>query len=220
VKKGGFTLIELVVAIVVISIALMSVPLLLSQASKSDEFSINQEAILATATKIGDILTYSWDDNLSNENSTAKILDVSNGDNELKRYPDNNSSRRKGNFKSQYRRKFYATIHNANTLISLKTPKGAIDDFNGEILTLNSGGISDYKIDINLSTSVFYISDKADYNQTILNFGDINITRQVLSTNIKMIEVNATDSTGKLITTLRAFTTNIGEYELIYRTFN
>jgi len=91
--RKGFTFIELVVAIVVIGIALMSVPLLLSQASKSDEFSLNQEAVLAGSTKIGNILTFPWDDKLVNSLSVKHILDVTHGDSELNRYPNNTSSR-------------------------------------------------------------------------------------------------------------------------------
>jgi len=89
--RKGFTFIELVVAIVVIGIAMMSVPLLLSQSSRTNEFSINQEAILAGSTKIGDILTYPWDDKLVSEVDVKHILDVTNGDLALKRFPNNNS---------------------------------------------------------------------------------------------------------------------------------
>lgn len=224
--KKGFTFIELVVAIVVIGIAMMSVPLLLSQSSRTNEFSINQEAVLAGSTKIGNILTYPWDDKLVSEVDVKHILDVTNGDSELKRYTDDNSTRRIGNFKSSYRRKFDTNLTYASVTLGRTGDKNAsayndIDDFNGTSDIISSSGAGDYLMDLNLSTQVFYISDKEDYNKTILNFGDLNISSVTPTTNLKMIEVKVVNRTNhQLITTLRAFSANIGSYELIYRTFN
>ena len=221
--KKGFTLLELVIAIVVISIALMSVPLLLSQASESDEFNINQEAILAGATEMGDILTYPW--NESNASQILQVFDVTDGDIELNRsHADNN--RRIGHFKEKYRRKFYDDTTESNS--TLGHDKGDefndIDDFNGEITSVSSGGTGDYLKDLNLSIGISYISDDANYSHTTLNLGELNISSvQTYSdpnatTNIKMIEINVSDNNHNPITTLRAFSTNIGSYELLYRT--
>ncbi len=224
--RKGFTIIELIVAIVVIGIALMSVPLLLSQASKSDEFSLNQEAVLAGSTKIGDILTYPWDDKLVSETNVKHILDVTNGDSELDRYPDNNHTRRIGNFKTNYRRKFDANITYASATLGRAgdtntTAYNDIDDFNGNSEIINGGGTGDYLMDLNLTTKVFYISDDANYSSSpTLNFGDLNTSLATPTTNIKMIEVKVVNkANNQTITTLRAFSANIGSYELLYRTF-
>ena len=224
--RDGFTFIELVVAIVVIGIALMSVPLMLSQASKSDEFSLNQEAILAGATKIGNILTFPWDDKLANSLNVKHILDVTNGDSELNRYPNNNSTRRIGNFKTNFRRKFDSNITYASSTLGRTGDQNAsvyndIDDFNGITETISSGGVGDYIKDFNLTTTVKYISDTATYSSSpILNIGDINTSLATPSTNLKMVAVKVYDNTNnETITTLRAFSANIGSYELLYRTF-
>lgn len=224
--RKGFTFIELVVAIVVIGIALMSVPLLLSQASKSDEFSLNQEAILAGATKIGNILTFPWDDKLVSSLSVKHILDVTNGDSELDRYPDNNSSRRIGNFKANFRRKFDANITYASATLGNSTDTNTtayndIDDFNNVTQSISSGGVGDYIKDFNLTTIVKYIDDNATYSSSpTLNLGDISTASATPSTNLKMVEVTVKDTTNnEVITTLRAFSANIGSYELLYRTF-
>jgi len=223
--RKGFTIIELIVAIVVIGIALMSVPLLLSQASKSDEFSLNQEAILAGSTKIGDILTYPWDDKLVSETNVKHILDVTNGDSELDRYP-NNHTRRIGNFKTNFRRKFDANTTYASATLGRAgdtntTAYNDIDDFNGNSEIINGGGTGDYLMDLNLTTKVFYISDDANYSSSpTLNFGDLNTSLATPTTNLKMIEVKvANKANHQTITTLRAFSANIGSYELLYRTF-
>lgn len=223
-KRGGFTFIELVVAIVVMSIAIMSVPLLLSQTSKTDEFSISQEAILAGATKIGNILTYPWDDKLVGLLSVKYILDVSNGDDELNRSVAD-TNRRKGNFKANYRRKFNSNLTFASLTLGRAgdtntTVYNDLDDFNGTVQTITSGGVGDYIKDFNLTTTIKYISDSANYSLTTLNFGELNISSSTPSTNLKMIEVKVTDpNSNEEITTLRAFSANIGSYELIYRIF-
>ena len=225
--RKGFTFVELVVAIVVMGIALMSVPLMLSQVSKSDEFSINQEAILAGATKIGNILTYPWDDKLVSEVNVKHILDTTQGDSELNRYPDNNSTRRIGNFKANYRRKFDTNLTYASTVLGRAgdtnpTAYNDIDDFDANSEIINGGGKGDYLMDLNLTTKVFYISDKTNYfSSSTLNFGDLNTSGTTPTTNLKMIEVKVINHVNsQTITTLRAFSANIGSYELLYRTFN
>ncbi len=216
--KKAFTLIEFVVAIVVIGIALMSIPLLLSQASKSNEFNINQEAILAGITKMSNILTYPW--NETNSSGVLKVFDVTNGNINLSRYPDNNSTRRIGHFKEKYRRKFYDNIAEANS--TLGHDKGNefndIDDFNGEYFSVQSGGTGDYLKELNLSVGVYYISDNANYSQNPFYFY-LTTSSSTPTTNIKMIEVNVTDKNHNLITSFKAFSANIGSYELLYRTF-
>ncbi len=207
--------------------ALLIFPPLLSQASKSDEFSINQEAILAGATKIGNILTYPWDDKLIGEINVKHILDTTQGDSELNRYPDNNSTRRIGNFKANYRRKFDTNLTYASTVLGRAgdtnpTAYNDIDDFDANSEIINGGGSGDYLMDLNLTTKVFYISDKANYSSSsTLNFGDLNTSIATPTTNLKMIEVKVVNHTNnQVITTLRAFSANIGSYELLYRTFN
>lgn len=223
-NRGGFTLIELVVAIVVMAIALMSVPLLLSQTSKSDAFSINQEAILAGATKIGNILTYPWDDKLVGQLAVKYILDVSNGDNELDRSAAD-PNRRIGNFKANYRRKFNTNETNASLTLGRATDTNTtayndIDDFNGVTESITNGGVGDYLKDFNLTTTVNYIDDNATYSSSPTLNINLNTAATAASTNIKLVEVQVTDTTSnEQITTLRAFSANIGSYELIFRTF-
>ncbi len=218
--KKGFTFIELIIAIVVIGIALMSVPLLLSQSSRSDEFSINQEAILAATTKMGDILTYPWND--TNSSGVLHVFDVTKGDSELNRTATD-KNRRIGHFKEKYRRKFYDQITEANSTLGHDKDNdfNDIDDFNGQSTLVTGGGSGDYLMDLNLSVSVFYIrNDDVNYSQHPLNLGELNISSHTPTTNIKMVEVNVSDNhTGDRITTLKAFSCNIGSYQLLYRTF-
>ncbi|HIP47310.1 MAG TPA: type II secretion system protein, partial [Campylobacterales bacterium] len=60
-KRSGFSLVELVLSIVIIAIALMTIPLMLNQSAKSNQFALMQESILAARTKMGNILSFKWD---------------------------------------------------------------------------------------------------------------------------------------------------------------
>lgn len=229
--RKAATLIELLFAIIIISIALMSVPVVIAQAVKTDEFSLNQEALLAGATKMGNILTHAWDENGTQEDiSAAKVLVVSNGDSELEQYPDKNSSTRIGHFKTDKRRKFWET--NSSVFLeaspigreeSGSDPNDDIDDFNGETAQLNVSVSNDYDYikNFQMKTNVYYVDDSADYNTTTgtLTFG-FKTTSEPNPTNIKMIETTIIDKdTNEPIATFRSYASNIGEYELLYRDF-
>jgi len=69
VRKAA-TMIELVFTIVILGIAMVTIPTMLSNISKINELSINQEAILAGSTAIGNILTYKWDEKTTDLNVT------------------------------------------------------------------------------------------------------------------------------------------------------
>ena len=208
--KPAFSLIELIFSIVIIAIAFMSIPTLMMQAQRSDEFSIYQEAILATSTKIKNILSYRWDENSINSDNLVRVLDVSDGDIRFYRNEtiDGNKSRT-GHFAYTKRRSFFT---------DLTLPTGAkdgyddIDDFDSETNTLIgvSFAADDYKKNITLNTSVYYVDDT-----DLSKFSKEDAGH---ATNIKMIEVKSTVDDIEII--LRAFSTNIGERELMFRSFD
>ncbi len=215
-KREGFSLIELVIAIVVIAIALMSVPLMLNQGAKSNQFSLMQESILAAHTKLGNIISFKWDENAADENGTVvRVLDVTNGDSQLDR---NLTRRRIGHIKADLRRRMKNVETNA-TAIGME---GAdtyddIDDFDGTSTKVAASGASGVKgkfdyldVDLNLTTSVVYVSDDLNYSEQNLTF-DFNVTSVAGSTNIKMIELNATSTNSDTPFVFRIFSSNIGQ---------
>jgi len=219
VRKAA-TMIELVFTIVILGIAMVTIPTMLSNISKINELSINQEAILAGSTAIGNILTYKWDEKTTDLNVTfSPILDVTHGDNELDRIL--NTTKRKGSFKGVGRRKFYnQIIYASSTLGSDFSDMDDIDDFIGvKSLTLNSGNV-DYILDIEIATNVIYISDINDYNKKNINFV-FQTSPHISSTNIKMIEVEVKDKdSNQTIAIYRSFASNIGESKLLSRNYN
>ena len=214
--RHAMSMIELVIAIVVMGIVVASLPTILLQTQNNNAYAMQQEAILATKAKIGEILTYDWDEKSYDTNaSRAFVLDTtSNAD--LNRFIDN---RRIGHIQLDGRRR----LSNTNTTPTASGLLGSesgdlddIDDFNGDITTLTldaeSAGSLDYVFDLNLSTAVTYASDTANFSPTTLNNFAFDPTDVGTITNIKTITVTATSTDGSLKTIiLRAFTSNIGE---------
>lgn len=60
--KNGIAMIELIFAIVIIGVTLMSAPMLINQSINSSNIAMQQEAITATASHNGMILTKYWDE--------------------------------------------------------------------------------------------------------------------------------------------------------------
>ena len=210
--KKAASLIELVIAIVIMGIAVMTLPMMLNQTLKNNEFTLHQEVLLAARTKLGDILTYRWDEN-SLINDRIVVLPVTNGDSEL---DPSDEIRRIGHIYAYKRRKFDLT-NNASTTFGDANVTD-IDDFHGKTSILD--GIEanlDYRFtDLNMTTTVTYISDNANYNDENLSF-TFETNTSTPSTNIKMItlETTAVDTTF----TLRAYSANIGESELLRRPY-
>lgn len=206
--RSAMSMIELVFAIVIMGIAVMSLPLILTQVQNNNAYAMQQEAILAAKAKIGDILTYEWDGKSYDSNSSRSfVLDVTNGNANLDRF---NGQLRIGHVNADYRRKFFPNATNPSNT-------GEIDKFHGTLqhisATAESADSLDYVFDLNLSTKVSYINDFGTYsNQTLADF-TFNTAVHAASTNIKMIAVTVTGGDQNI--TLRAFTCNIGESSLL-----
>ena len=208
--RKASSMIELVIAIVVMGIAVMTLPLMLEQTQKNNAFAMQQEAILAAKTQLGDIVTYPWDDN-SLKGGIVAVLDT-NGDNDYNRIAG--TIRRKGHVVQDKRRKFFdAVINPATVAIAGVT---SISDFNGDSQTLSptsdlTGEETnlDYRFTMNLNTTVNYVSDAVFTLPT---------TTQIGTSNIKMITVEASgDEMSTFV--LRAYSANIGESQLLRRPY-
>lgn len=228
--RTGFSLIELVLAIVIIAISVMTIPLMLSQSSNNDSFSITQESILAARTKMGNILSYEWDSNSVETNSSItyiRILDVDAGDGELDRnMSTQDKNRRIGHISRDFRRRFHEgneTNKTFPTQESFDTNMTALNHFNGQVLGNSLDGNAstfDYLIrDFNMTTTISYVSDRADYAAQTVDF-DFNISSSAViddvnnSTNIKMVEIFLQSNSGQPFR-FRAFSCNIGQTELL-----
>jgi len=213
--RHASSMIELVIAIVIMGIAVMTLPLMLEQTQKNNEFTLQQEIILAARTKLGDTLTYRWDENSLNNDRIVVLR--TNGDSELNPSIGN---RRVGHVHANKRRKF-AFDNNATSNVNLGPDAGDIDDIDDfKSVTTSLTGTQanlDYRYtDFNMTTNVTYVDDNATYSNTIVSY--IFPTTSVNnSTNIKMVTLNITGSTSPF--TLRTYSCNIGESEFLRRDY-
>lgn len=222
-KRAGFSLVELVISIVVIAISVMAIPLMLQESSKNDSFTLTQEVILGAKTKMGNILTYQWDENSTDRETEGmiRVLDVQNGDSELDRNGSialDRENKRIGHIVRNKRRKMMDEDNSFPS--SVVDGLDDIDDFDGENtqIIVDSGESADgldyiFK-DVNISTSISYVLDQTDYSMQNIDFNLSTTAISVQSTNIKMIEVNVTSDSLGTPFVLRAFVSNIGETQL------
>ena len=227
-KKSGFSLVELVLSIVIIAIALMTVPLMLGQTSKSNKYAMMQESIFAARTKMENILSFKWDDNLTDAGGIIyRVIDVQSGDGDLNRTVGSGDRRRRGHVVKDRRRRMLIVERNATAIgQEVAGEFDDIDDFDGNISTVSPTGLSgatgvkgqyDYLDEsVQLSTTVRYINDDANYSAKTVTFDFNTSTAQATtavntSSNIKMITIETNSTSHDVPFVFRTFSSNIGQ---------
>ena len=224
--RYAFTMIELIFALVIMGITFISLPLIIVNDSTSVERNLMQEAVFASATKLGQILSYRWDENSVDPDPALEATDVVNtgGDPELNRNADDF---RIGHFVQPLHRRMTPNgIQRAATAIG---PDGGdlddIDDF-------NAAGTSDliaatsqrgYKKNYRITTTVSYVSDAAAYANSVIAFAFGTGALAGGTSNLKMVQID-TDQQNAAgawtpILTLRSYSANIGETDFYMRTY-
>lgn len=236
-NRAGVAMIELIFAIVIMGIVLMSAPMLVSQAQNAGLASVQQEAIVAGASEMEMILTRQWDEQDTDESLYSPVLVTAENIAALKEATDtdgNLTGRRVGtpllssrSFLTSDGTRLNATAPSAFTT---EGDSDDIDDFNNNTATLSSsGGITTQQGDyidtsLSMSTTVSYISAPLiTYNSTTISFTPAFGTSPAGTSNIKAVVTNVTSGShnAELGTniTLRAFSCNIGTYQLKERNF-
>lgn len=229
-SKKAIAMIELIFALVIMGIVLMSAPMLIQQSVKSSNVGLQQEAITATASHTSMVLSMYWDeeDSFQEENTTGTtngdILDINRSG---FTFPNNSQSRVKP-LRLPSVSIIVPTINTSSTNDANETNYfefDDVDDFNGETFGLvifndeeSSSDIGDY-VDNNISitTTVNFVEDMP-VSGLAINTSDVNFTVMTVPTNIKLITVNLisnqnVDELNKNIT-LQAFSCNIGSYSI------
>lgn len=213
--KRGVSLIELIISIVIMGIVVSTMPVVLTQTTDNNTFALRQEAIMALKTQMGKILTYDWDANSYNQTNQIAYILATNGDAEL--------TARAGLVPLAGRRRFSPTGTNSTPspfTHAAGDPMNDISDFNNNAMTLADSVISTtlnnaehldyiYRNDMNITTTVNYLSDAANYTQQTETF-NFGTTANANTSNIKMVRVTATGAGGTSIS-LYAYSSNIGE---------
>ena len=202
VRKAAFTLIELIFAIVIISMTVLSIPMMIQVTSDNIEDSLVQEAIFAAAAQLQEATSYRWDEHSMNDKLSASA------NAQYSRVIQETAAGTCGLIGGLNKRPGHI---NRQCLDSLATrpyySAGApySDSLNeaahgAESIYIAAGGTSaaGYK---ELYDSTITITDSVLFGTTL-----------VADPNIKEILVTITNSTTNLpVTTLRAYSTNIGE---------
>lgn len=218
--RPAIAMIELVFALVIIGITLLSAPLILNQSIQSSYTAMQQESIAAASSQISLILTKAWDE--QDSNGTFGILQVSNsGDNEL-----NITNRDTAANRAYQVGNPFAT---APAALGFDNPQDGtisddVDDFNGQVSNLvlyTAGEVADIKknegeyVDkrVQMTNTVVYGTDAANYANNPLAFNN-PFNSAPNSTNIKLINVTLTsqelDIELQKTVSLSAFVCNIG----------
>lgn len=217
--RPAIAMIELIFAIVIMGIVMMSAPMLISTASSSAPVVLQQEGINQAVSRITMILTYPWDEGDTNDSCIPPVLRVTNGDSELE--PITNLSIqfsvRPGVPLATNSRKFNSCGTHLNASATLGADGSDlddIDDFNNNIglsEIQDAGGRYIGKGSVNINTSITYGSDSADYTTSTITFTPLD---GIATSNIKNIDVTvsafSSDADLNSSITMHAFSCNIG----------
>ena len=205
VTRYAFTMIELIFAIVIISIAVLSLPMMNQVIAKNTEGSIVQEAIFAASAELNQVLSFNWDENSIEDNtSLSRVIWTSSTD------CNNTTKRRPGHINQAYHRRCADdNTTRPSTTMGLdigESPgnKNDIDDaVHSSVSALEgSSSATGYKVSYNSSVTVTSPS----------SFGGTS------DANIKKITVTISDADGN-ITQLSTFSSNIGEIDYYKRSY-
>jgi len=183
--RKAFTMIELIFAIVVISIVVLAIPTLIQVSSKNVENSLVQEAIFAASAELMGASSVYWDENSMHDENVSILSRVIDVDGDC----DSITRLRPGHINQPFHRR-------------------CLDDNSIGV----SSGVHTYDLDslVHSSQSIFlgYVADASGYKKNYNN--DLNIT--MADNNIKIVTVTITNpDDGSIVTKLKMQATNIGE---------
>jgi len=237
--RPAIAMIELIFAIVIMGIVMMSAPMLINTATKSSYVALQQEGINEAASRVNMIMGYAWDENNTDDRYIPPILHTTSTTSDLAVEINSTTgipTGRRIGIPSTSQRTYILSDTNNTQLFASILPSvensDDIDDFIGDINLIKKDTDDndiDYveKITININTTVAYNSDSLDsgnYSQSIIAYTPFAASPTSTS-NIKSITVTLTstdtanaDVLEKTII-LRAFSCNIGGYEFKEKVF-
>ena len=198
-SKNGFTLIELIFAIVVVSISVISLPMMTQTTSKGIDANLVQEAIFAASAELNGAVSAHWDENSmeDDKNSLARVIDIEDD--------QCTNSRLKGHIEQPLHRRCLDSSDTDPLDGSADDEIFALEDMQHDadsVFIDGQKGASGYKKDYNSKVEV---TRNIDFNGT--------------NEHIKEIKLTITDTDGKTITILRTYSSNIGEIDFYKRTY-
>lgn len=207
VKKSAFTLIELIFAIVVIAITVISLPMMNQALSKGVDSNLLQEAIFAAATELNEVTTTQWDEASIDENVSSTISQVVNIDGSCE---NNNSLERyrlkPGHILQPLHRKCLNDLTQAerdsNTIVNVDAAEDKTHGYTNIFLNLTPSQ-EGYKQNF---TSALSISYDPVFNGAV-------------RPNMKKITITVKDEDNNTVTSLFTYIANIGGIDYYKRTY-
>jgi len=224
-SKKAIAMIELIFALVIMGIVLMSAPMLIQQSIKSTNVAFQQEAIAAAASQTSIVLSMHWDEaNANIPVGASPILETNRTNFTFTANTPNGLIGVAGRNSLDGNTTLVPSTLGLDSNESNYTSFDDVDDYDGSHLGLTvfleptSSDIGDYvDVDINMSTTINYVDDFVNFTDgNIIDSEITNINNTSLGaiSNIKFVTVNLTSDSGvdelnKSIT-LQAFSCNIG----------
>jgi len=208
VRRAAFTLIELVFAIVIIAIAVVSLPMMNQAISKGVDANLVQEAIFAAATELNEAITAHWDGNSvepSLSNSYARVINIGGDCNTTTKL-------RPGQIDEAYHRR---CLNDTGTtpVDAADTGVIALEDMAHDKQQIFINNVADEKGYKKHYTSKIEVYQNTNSNQFKFN-GTYNKNMKQL-----VITIEDSDNPGVALTSLKTYSANIGEvdyYKKVY----
>ena len=207
-KKRAFTMIELIFAIVVIAISVISLPMMMQSSSKASNEGIVQEAIFAAEAILNESTAYYWDKKSQDDANTtsggySRVINMPSGDCLGAGVP----YKRVGHINRQCLDDNTTAPLNAASTIAVENAQTQYT--NTSILIGNS------------SAATYKNSYSANVTVTNCFIGPcVQFGLEANNPDIKQIQIWITnDDTNKTVVLLRAYTANIGEVKPESRIF-
>lgn len=237
VKRKGFTLIELIFAIVIVAIIVLSIPMMNLINAKATEGSISQEAVFASSAKLMQTLSFPWDENSTDIEQILEGATVLSG---VVKIPAgiasldfNDTVCRPGLIARRCRKDENGSEVNVSELGNDYTNPliRGLDDSNGTFAMVSSATSAEgYKNQYSMTVDVAYVSDNTgsggaiDYNSSTpfaANNFVFSSATSVNKTNLRLITISTfrADDAVNPVTVLRAYGANIGEIKPYRRTY-
>jgi len=195
--RFAFTMIELIFAILVIGISVISLPTMTNITNKGIENNLVQEAIFAASAELMGSTSGYWDEKSMQDINTSPFSRVIDIDNDC----DVNTRLRAGHIAQPYHRR----------CLDSNVSSGLGQTTDDDIYSLDDAahGYEDIFVDTTTSANGY----KQTYKSKVTV--DLNTTDH----NIKNITITIKDENNNIITLLRAKSANIGEIDYYKRRF-
>ena len=203
--RSAFTLIELIFAIVVISISIVSLPMMIQTTSKGMEGNVLQEVLFAAESILTESTTYYWDSTSIEDNVTnSRVINANAAGDCSGATP----SRRLGHINRVCLDDNTSTPLNGANIYALENAQTLYNDNNISIIT----GVE--------HKAAYKGSYSATVSVTNCTSGCIQFGLEDPNPNLKEIEIimTKTGSADPLVV-LKAYSANIGEVTIQSRTF-